>query len=107
MTVDISLADELPSSWRTQIQRQIDFKLASVSSSVRMLRISLTILATPSNDPIHSCHMSAQLQDGTIEEVTATGLANVCIADSAARLARSIGRKAKHKEARWNRSPRV
>ncbi|MEM9620355.1 MAG: hypothetical protein AAF993_01815 [Pseudomonadota bacterium] len=107
MIVDIRLADELKDTWQHRIRRQVDFKLASKAHSIRVLTIEFEPADAAQDSRSYRCAMTAQLVDGTSEQVEMNGLPNMCIADSAARLSRTIGRKAKNKQARWRSSARV
>ncbi len=106
MIIDIALSGDLNRRWRPRVQRQLDFKLASAASSVRVLRVSLTQATGIPLGENYRCNMQAMLVDGGTEEVCATGSPNIAIADAAARLARSIGRRAKRKDTSWGNAVR-
>jgi len=120
MIVDIRLADELLETWQHRIRRQVDFKLTSKAHSIRVLTVDFKLINTPkkpasaalnsqpgtTRNRSYQCVMWAQLADGSSERVQMTGMPNMCIADCAARLSRTIGRKAKNKQARWKTSAR-
>ncbi len=106
MVVDITLAKGLSESWRDRIQRQVDYKLASKAGSIRSLTIRLTPAVGPTMQDSLLCAIDAKLADGQVESVRVTGAPNMCIADAASRLSRSIGRNAERKQKRWQSKAR-
>ena len=92
MVVEIEIDAELEGLWRDRMSRQINFKFASAATSVRLLNARL-VVANEADSPLYTCEMEARLRNGERRSVETQGLhPNICIADAAARLARSIRR---------------
>lgn len=92
MIVEIDIEDGLDPSLQTRVDRQINFNFASGSANVRLLSVSLGA-TRDDGDACYSCKMDAHLHNGTRKVAQAHGKqSTVCIADTAARLARSIRR---------------
>ena len=93
MIVELELDEGLQAAWADRIRRQIDFKLASLTAHVRMVQVWLSVTEDKTGDDMYRCTMRATLGGGVVEEVETTGpLPNICVADAAARLARTIAR---------------
>ena len=91
MNVEIIIG-ELDSRWRERVSREIDLKFASAGSNVRLLIASLRVLKVNEGE-LYTCEIEARLRSGKRRKVeTQGGHPNICIADAAARLARSIRR---------------
>ncbi len=92
MIVEIDLDAGLDGVWRERIDRQISYKFASAGATVRMLSVQLE-LAEEQDAPIYHCRMEARLKSGERRHAETKGTyPNMCVADAAARLARSIRR---------------
>ena len=93
MQVDIRLGNQELEPLRVRIQRQLDFKIASLRERVNRLEVNLDQQLLDSA-PKFTCTMYARLQDGQVKIAQTGGEhPNVCIADAAARLARSVSRE--------------
>ena len=93
MQVDIHLSSRELEPWRERIHRQLDFKIATLSDLVSRLEVSLE-RQFEGTSPLFTCNMQAHMPDGRIKVARTGGeYPNVCIADAAARLARSVGRE--------------
>lgn len=99
MNVKISIGAGVSPRLQQSAQRQIDYKLGPMSESLSWIKVGLLreLQQEPvasEDNPVFVCQMQAQLSDGTRHEVKTRGLQpNVCIADTASRLARAITRR--------------
>ena len=92
MIVEIDIGADLEPAWRERIDRQINFKFASAGTNVRLLNVRLE-LKDEQGSSVYMCLMEARLKNGGRKSVVTQGMhPNMCIADAAARLARSISR---------------
>ena len=92
MVVEIDIDAGLDGPWRERMSRQINFKFASAAASVRLLTARLKV-ASDGGSPLYVCEMEGRLRNGERRTVETQGShPNICIADAAARLARSIRR---------------
>ena len=99
MRIDISLQEDLPVDLKEKIRRQVAFKLGTKTESVR---VSLKRLAVSEQKPWYVCSMSAKLKNGSTQREQIRGRQpNICVADTAARLARTIAREAQHPGESW------
>ncbi len=93
MIVELEVQEGLQAAWADRIRRQIDFKLASLTAHVRMVRVRLSVTPDKTGNDVYRCTMQATLAGSVVEEAITTGpLPNICVADAAARLARTIAR---------------
>ncbi len=92
MIVEIDIDTGLDAVWRERIDRQISYKFASAGAIVRMLSVRLE-LDEERGASIYHCRMQARLKNGERRDAETKGAyPNMCVADAAARLARSIRR---------------
>ena len=93
MHIDIDVDPELGPDWTERVYRQIHFNLSGTGSVVSRLSAYLR-LAPESDPPVYECCMRAILASGWQPAVThRSEQPNMCVADTAARLARSIRRE--------------
>ena len=100
MIVEIDIEHGLDPSLHRRVNRQINFKLASVGAQVRVLTVNLGVTGVH-GERFYACTMEARLQTGERKVAHTEGKQpNMCIADAAARLARSLRRDQLFNDAR-------
>lgn len=101
MRIEISLQEGLQESLNDKLRRQIAFKIGAKDASVEAVRASLKKLSTDADLPWYVCNISAKLRNGEIHRAQIRSRQpNICIADTASRLARMIDREIQG-QARW------
>ena len=98
MLINISLSNTMQEKWQHPIRRQVDYKLASKESSIRVLTVKLEKTKDEAHKDVYECFMQARLLNGSVEQVKMTGAPHMSIADAAARLSRQIGRNVQQKQ---------
>ena len=99
MNTDITLHGTLAERWRSDVQRQLDLKLASVAWLIRNLRVEISPAA--SAGAAYRCDIRATLGNALVLDVAVeNSFVNGCVADAAARLRREIGREQRFGSAR-------
>ena len=94
MRIEINLQDDLPRELKDKVKRQVAFKLQPKSTSVETVRVTLKTLNFADDDPWYVCSMSAKLKKGSNLRAQFRGRQpNICIADTASRLSRTIARE--------------
>lgn len=93
MFTDIKIDTDLDPRWHDRITRQVHFKLGSTASAVKSLVVKLT-RSGRGHPPLYHCAMEARLSNGAQTAIEhRSELPNMCVADTAARLARIIRRE--------------
>jgi ribosome-associated translation inhibitor RaiA len=92
MIVDVRFGEPDLTRWRQRVHRQLHLNLASSRARVHAVRVRLNRQGvTP--EARFACEMQARLKDDRRLSVYTHGSnPNVCIADAAARLARTLSR---------------
>ena len=96
MQVRVSLAQGLPPQLEDSARRQIEFKLSSLRPQVQQVNVAIGLEGRGATaEPLFSCSVTARTRKNRDLSVATRGRqAQICIADAASRISRSIARGA-------------
>ena len=107
MQIELSTSTDFSERLRQSMQRQLEYKLASFADMVGRVHAELTTHSSQAAAPFYRCEVTAVLADGSERcAITQGQLPNICIADAASRLARTIARESKFATLHWSK-PKV
>jgi len=93
----ISIGEGVSAGVQEPVQRQIEYKLASMSATLQSLNAHLEKVRPGQQQPeCFVCTMQARLVGGGVYRVETRGpRSDICVSDAASRLARTIKRNAR------------
>ena len=102
MHIHIDTHPDVSTRLQSSMHRQLKYKLASYADSVERVHASLVADVDHNNQSRYTCTVTATMHDGTDTAATTKGSApNICIADAASRLARTVSRQYKFANLGW------
>ena len=96
MLIDLTTDRHVPERLRDSLQRLLEYRLASRSDAIEMIEATLAKQHDTNQESWYTCNLQVTLTSGVELCTKMRGPnPNVCVADAASRLARSVARELK------------